>query len=134
MPGTFLVVAAIAALVDVVVLRSLFAAEGFTTAASLVLAKVVALLAAAGVRFVLYRAVLLGAVRRGLQARTARTPAGGSVRASIVVPALDEAEGIASAISELRTALADLAADGGVEVVVVDDGSDRKSTRLNSSH
>src|SRR3546814_7310381 len=83
MPGTFLVVAAIAALVDVVVLRSLFAAEGFTTAASLVLAKVVALLAAAGVRFVLYRAVLLGAVRRGLQARTARTPAGGSVRASI---------------------------------------------------
>ncbi|HEY9555114.1 MAG TPA: glycosyltransferase [Acidimicrobiales bacterium] len=123
MPGTFLVVAVIAALVDVVVLRSLFAAEGFTTAASLVLAKVVALLAAAGVRFVLYRAVLLGAVRRGLQARTARTPAGGSVRASIVVPALDEAEGIASAIAEIRTALADLEADGGVEVVVVDDGS-----------
>src|SRR3546814_11970573 len=84
MPGTFLVVAAIAALVDVVVLRSLFAAEGFTTAASLVLAKVVALLAAAGVRFVLYRAVLLGAVRRGLQARTARTPAGGSDRKSVV--------------------------------------------------
>src|SRR3546814_6703597 len=50
MPGTFLVVAVIAVLVDVVVLRSLFAAEGFTTAGSLVLAKVVALLAAAGVR------------------------------------------------------------------------------------
>src|SRR3546814_16894566 len=113
MPGTFLVVAAIAALVDVVVLRSLFAAEGFTTAGSLVLAKVVALLAAAGVRFVLYRAVLLGAVRRGLQPRTPRTPAGGSVRASIVVPARDDAAGLASAIAATRNALADLAAEDG---------------------
>ena len=62
MPAAFAVVAGVAALVDVAVLRALFAAHGFSSTGALVMAKVVALGAAAAVRLVLYRAVLLSGV------------------------------------------------------------------------
>jgi dolichyl-phosphate beta-glucosyltransferase len=123
MPTAFVVVAAIAALVDVVVLRGVFAAHGFSSTPALVGAKAVALAAAASVRLVLYRAVLLSAVRRSLLAKVARPPAPGVLRASVIVPALDEAAGIGAAIASIRTALAAIADDGDVEIVVVDDGS-----------
>jgi len=123
MPVAFVVVATLAAAVDVIVLRGLFAAHAFESTSQLVGAKVVALLSAAVVRLVLYRAVLLGAVRRSLHERAPRPPAPGDIRASIVVPALDEAAGIAATVAGIRGALAELDASGGVEVVVVDDGS-----------
>jgi putative flippase GtrA len=123
MPVAFVAVAGLAALVDVAVLRAVFAARGFDTTPALVSAKVVALLAAALVRLVLYRAVLLEAVRQTLHERVPRPTAPGSLRASIVVPALDEAPRIAGTVAAIRDSLADLDADGGVEVIVVDDGS-----------
>jgi putative flippase GtrA len=123
MPGAFAVVASIAALVDVVVLRAVFAAHGFAATAPLVGAKLVALAAAAVVRLVLYRAVLLGAVRRTLHEQVARPPAPGAVRATVVVPALDEAARIGATVAAIRGALRALADDGGLEVIVVDDGS-----------
>jgi putative flippase GtrA len=123
MPGAFVAVATVAALVDVTVLRALYAAAGFESTAGLVAAKVVALATAAVVRLLLYRAVLLGAVRRRLNERIQRGPAPGAVRATVVVPALDEAGRIASTIAAIRAALASVEADGGLEVVVVDDGS-----------
>jgi putative flippase GtrA len=123
MPMAFVAVASLAALVDVAVLRAVFAARGFDTTPALVAAKVVALLAAALVRLVLYRAVLLEAVRQTLHERVPRPIAPGALRASIVVPALDEAPRIAGTVAAIREALADVAADGGVEVIVVDDGS-----------
>lgn len=123
MPGAFLVVACAAGVVDVVVLRLLFAAEGFTSAGSLVVAKLAAVLAAASARALLYRGVLLGAVRRQMTAPQPRTAPPGSVRASIVVPALDEASAIAHTIEVIRGALDEIAVDGGLEVIVVDDGS-----------
>jgi dolichyl-phosphate beta-glucosyltransferase len=123
MPGAFVAVALIAAVVDVAVLRGVFAAHGFTSTAPLVGAKVVALAAAASVRIVLYRAVLLGAVRRTIQQRTPRPAASGDHRVSVVVPALDEADRIAATIEAIRTALTSVDDDGGIEVIVVDDGS-----------
>lgn len=123
MPGAFAVVATLAALVDVVVLRSLFAAQELDATTTLLGAKAVALAAAAAVRLLLYRAVLLGAVRRTLQERVERPPAPGPLRATIIVPALDEAGGIGATIAAIRAALHPIAQDGGVEVVVVDDGS-----------
>ena len=47
-----------------------------------------------------------------------------AVRLSVVVPAYREAGRIASTVAELRAAVAAVHADGGVEIVVVDDGSD----------
>jgi len=121
MPWAFAVVAVLAALADVVVLRGLYAAHGFDTAGALVLAKVVALGVAAGVRLLLYRALLLSAVRRTIHDRVDRPDAPGELRASIVIPALDEGPSIARTIAAVRSALAGL--DGEVEVIVVDDGS-----------
>ncbi len=91
MPAAFVVVASLAALIDVAVLRALFAAHGFASTGALVAAKVAALAVAASVRLVLYRAVLLDAVRRVMHEQVARPPAPGEVRATVVVPALDEA-------------------------------------------
>ena len=123
MPGAFVVVATVAALVDVVVLRALYAAHGFSTTAALVGAKLVALSAAAVVRLVLYRAVLLGAIRRTLHEKVVRAPASGTERATVIVPALDEEARIGGTVAAIRAALTALAADGGLEVIVVDDGS-----------
>jgi putative flippase GtrA len=123
MPVAFVAVALAAGAVDVVVLRVVFAARGFDTTSALIVAKTVALLAAAGVRVVLYRAVLLQVVRHTLHERVARPAAPGSCRASVIVPALDEATRIAGTVDAIRGALAELDAAGGLEVVVVDDGS-----------
>ena len=122
MPAAFVVVAVLAGLVDVVVLRSLYAANDFSSTGGLVAAKLVAVAVAAVVRLGLYRAVLLSATRRSIRERIPRPPAPGTLRASIVLPALDEAPRIGAAIAEVRSALAELAVDG-LEIVVVDDGS-----------
>jgi len=45
------------------------------------------------------------------------------LRFSVVIPAYEEAERIGATVRAVRAALADVADDGGVEVVVVDDGS-----------
>ena len=62
-------------------------------------------------------------VRRVQRERVERGPAPGDVRLSVVVPAYMEGEQAAVAVRELRAALAGVTADGGVELVVVDDGS-----------
>lgn len=47
----------------------------------------------------------------------------GEVRLSVVIPAYREVAEIATTVARVREELADVAADGGLEVVVVDDGS-----------
>lgn len=122
-PSAFVLVAVIAGTVDIVVLRAMFAAHEFTSVGALTIAKVGAVAAAAGVRLVLYRAVLLGAVRRSLHERTHGPRPDGAMRASVVIPALDEAPRIGDTVAAVRGALAEMDVDGGVEVIVVDDGS-----------
>ena len=125
-PPAFFGVAAVAATVDVIVLRGLFAGTGFDSTATLVEAKVVALLAAGAVRLVGYRWVLLGELTWARRVRWARPPAPGDYRLSVVVPAYDEADRIGDTVRRLRADLTrgtgDLL-DRDVEVVVVDDGS-----------
>ena len=123
MPAAFVAVAVVAAAVDVAVLSALVATADADTTGGLIGAKAGALLVAAAVRVVLYRAVLLPVVRHSLQERVARPTAPGACRASVVVPALDEVEGIAGTVGSIRAALSELDVAGGVEVVVVDDGS-----------
>jgi dolichyl-phosphate beta-glucosyltransferase len=123
-PAAFVGVAALAAVVDVVVLRALFAGTGFSSTAALVEAKLVALVVAGVVRLVGYRWVLLGEHTRARRARWDRPRAPGACRLTVVVPAYEEADRIGATVQALRDGLAVVAAAGDVEIVVVDDGSE----------
>ncbi|HKY66987.1 MAG TPA: glycosyltransferase, partial [Acidimicrobiales bacterium] len=122
-PPAFVGVALVAAAVDVIVLRAVFAGTGFESTEALVEAKVVALVAAGLVRLVGYRWVLLGEITEARLARWPRPAPPGALRLSVVVPAYCEADRIGDTVRRLRDGLAAVDADGGVEVVVVDDGS-----------
>jgi putative flippase GtrA len=126
-PLSFLVVAVVAGAIDTAVLRLLFSAAGFTTAAGLVAAKVVSLAVAAGVRFVGYRTVLSELVRRN-RSPSARPLDDGTHRFSVVIPAFREPDRITPTIDAIRAELDDVAADGGLEIIVVDDGSGDATT------
>jgi putative flippase GtrA len=123
MPYAFVAVAAVAAVIDVAVLGALVAVRDVDGTLGLVGAKAGALAVAVAVRVALYRAVLLQAVRQTLHERVPRPTAPGSRRATVIVPALDEATAIAGTVRAIRAALAEIEAAGGLEVVVVDDGS-----------
>jgi putative flippase GtrA len=122
-PAAFVGVAVVAALVDVVVLRALFAGTGFESTAALVEAKVVALVAAGAVRVAGYRRVLVARLTRTRRQRWPRPPAPGDRRLTVVIPAYGEADRIGETVHRVAADLADIAAAGGLEVVVVDDGS-----------
>lgn len=123
LPWAFGAVALLAGVVDVAVLRALFAGTGFASTTALVEAKIVALAAAGGVRLAAYRFVLLGEVTATRQQRWDRPDAPGDRRLSVVVPAFGEADRIGDTVRRLGEALADVEASGGLDVVVVDDGS-----------
>jgi putative flippase GtrA len=122
-PAAFVGVAALAAIVDVAVLRALFAGTGFSSTAALVEAKVVALVAAGAVRLVGYRWVLVAELTSARRVRWARPEPPGDLRLSVVVPAYGEADRIGGTVRRLGEALEDIREAGGFEVVVVDDGS-----------
>ncbi|MEY2567791.1 MAG: hypothetical protein QOE35_2320 [Actinomycetota bacterium] len=122
-PAAFVLITAVAGLLDVAVLRAVVAVTNQSRqAVPLVLAKLVALAAAAVVRVVGYRTVLFETVRETQARRTDRPDAPGVIRLSVVVPAFGEEQRIGATIARLREALAELGARG-LEVVVVDDGS-----------
>ncbi|HEY7073312.1 MAG TPA: glycosyltransferase [Acidimicrobiales bacterium] len=122
-PPAFVGVAVLAALVDVVVLRGVYAGTGFASTRALVEAKVLALLAAGAVRLLGYRFALLEEITAARKVRWSRPEAPGDRRLSVIVPAYDEADRIGQTVRRLATGLGDVAASGGLEIVVVDDGS-----------
>jgi dolichyl-phosphate beta-glucosyltransferase len=122
-PAAFVGVAALAAIVDVAVLRALFAGTGFSSTAALVEAKLVALVVAGAVRLVGYRWVLVAGLTSARRVRWARPEPPGDLRLSVVVPAYGEADRIGGTVRRLGEALEDIREAGGFEVVVVDDGS-----------
>jgi putative flippase GtrA len=116
----FALVVVLAGVVDVAVLVSLVA-EGESSGTAFG-AKIGAVAVAAVVRVIAYRTVLLRVVRREQDVPAGRTPAPGTYRLSVVVPAYREAR-IADTVGRLRRELRDVTDDGGLEIVVVDDGS-----------
>lgn len=116
-PGTFALVAITAGLVDLALLLLLDGAG-----LAVVLAKVIAIVPAAGVRWSAYRWVLFTEVRREMADRHQRPVAPGSVRLSVVVPAYNESEQIEATIETLGRELASTVGDD-MEILVVDDGS-----------
>jgi glycosyltransferase involved in cell wall biosynthesis len=62
-------------------------------------------------------------IRRALATRRARPAPPGELRLTVVIPAYQEASRIAASVAQVRQELGDIADDGGLEVLVVDDGS-----------
>lgn len=91
--------------------------------------KVCSLAVAFMVRSLNYRALMFRAVRDVQSVPACRPEPTGVVRLSVVVPAYREADRIAAAIGSIRTELAEVADAGGLEIVVVDDGSGDGTTQ-----
>lgn len=116
-PALFFSTAVLAGALDTVVLLTLFA-----TTDRLVIDKLIAIGAAAAMRWVVYRWILFGVVRRELSERIDRPPPPGRYRLSVVIPAYNEAGRIAATVAALRAALAPVVGED-LQVLVVDDGS-----------
>jgi putative flippase GtrA len=126
-PATFAWVTLTAGLVDILFVRAGVAVASLLDAGpvtGLLVSKVIALAMAAGVRVTAYRRVLFRRVRTEQGRRPDQPPAPGAVRLSVVVPAYREGARVARTVEQLRLALAEVADSGGLEIVVVDDGSD----------
>lgn len=122
-PSAFVLVAVAAGSVDVVVLRAAVELTGWETVPQLLAAKAPALLLAALVRLVGDRWILFGEVRADLAERVRRPPAPGTARLTVVIPAYRESDRIAATVRRVRAEVGPEVGDGGLEVVVVDDGS-----------
>lgn len=115
-PLAFAVTAIVAGAVDVLVLLALHRV-------SLVGGKLVAVGAAAVVRWIAYRRILLVQVRRELSQRVSRPPAPGDLRLSVVIPAYNEGALIAGTLAAVRQRLDAQLDPASYEIIVVDDGS-----------
>ncbi|CAN5579131.1 hypothetical protein BH10ACT3_BH10ACT3_04150 [soil metagenome] len=110
--------------VDVAILTGLNALLHPGWWGALLVIKVPALVGAFLVRLVNYRESMFVAVREDQRAPATRPPAPGTFRLSVVVPAFREEDRIAETVRRIRIALDDVAANGGLQIVVVEDGSD----------
>ena len=122
-PGLYVAIVLGTGAVDVAVLTAAVAVTDAESAVELLLCRAVALAVAAPLRFLAYRWMLFADVHREQATPAGRPPPPGDVRLTVVVPAYREGERIGAAVEELRTELATVAASGGLEIVVVDDGS-----------
>ena len=111
----------VAGAVDVAVTGGLLAMAGSRGTRAGAAAKLPAVATAGALRWVLHRRVLFRIVRQQQVRDPHRPPAPGRLRLSVVVPAYGEGARIASTVAHIAEALA--AVDGGVEIIVVDDGS-----------
>lgn len=125
LPGAYVAVALVAGAIDVGVVARLSSLAGRPPGKVTELArvKVPALAAAAAFRAVAYRTVLAGDVQRDLADHRHHDPPTGTFRLSVVVPAYGEADRIEATVRRLRSELAEVERAGGLEIVVVDDGS-----------
>jgi putative flippase GtrA len=114
----FVPVVIVAGAVDLVVLVSLT-----RSGHSVFWPKLAAVGLAAIVRVGAHRSLLFRVVRREQDAPSNRPVAAGTLRLSVVVPAYHEEGRIGPTIERMRHELATVHDDGGVEIVVVDDGS-----------
>jgi putative flippase GtrA len=118
-PLAFVAIAGWAGIVDLTVLLLAAGPGGVDVG----WAKVAGVIVAALVRGVAYRALLWRVVRSDHAQASCRPPSEGEVRLSVVIPAYSEADVIAASLDRVRRALAEIDRDGGVELIVVDDGS-----------
>jgi dolichyl-phosphate beta-glucosyltransferase len=122
-PIQYVATALFAAGVDIALLTLATGGRSDVSNLGLLLGKAVSLGVAFLVRSMLYRRWMFEEVREDQQAPVARPTPPGEVRLSVVIPAFREEDGIAATVARVRDELAGVAGDGGLELVVVDDGS-----------
>jgi glycosyltransferase involved in cell wall biosynthesis len=88
-----------------------------------------ALLAVGAWRAVSRRPLATSWIRSDLDRRRPRPPAPGDLRLTVVVPAFAEQGRIGDTVRRLRAELDKVATDGGLEIIVVDDGSPDSTAR-----
>ncbi|HTN99340.1 MAG TPA: glycosyltransferase [Microthrixaceae bacterium] len=128
--GPYLSTAALALLIDVGVIALLDAAFGPTGWFGLLGIKAISLTAAFLVRVARYRNSMFVAVRENQANPLERPEAPGECRLSVVIPAYMEEDRIAATIAAIREATAEVDTNGGVEVIVVDDGSTDRTSAI----
>ncbi|MEZ5378197.1 MAG: glycosyltransferase [Acidimicrobiales bacterium] len=116
-PMTFVSMATIAGALDVMIVSFLTWAGAAPWPT-----KLVAIVFAAGARWLTYRWVLFTEIRQTLGERVSQAAAPGEVRLSVVVPAYNEGHRIADTVNELRSTIGVEVGDD-LEILVVDDGS-----------
>ena len=117
-PALFFATAAFAAVLDTLVLASIYSVSD-----NLLLAKIPAVAAGAALRWAVYRWILFGVVRKELALKVDRPAPTESHRLAVVVPAYNEGERIAASIEALRAALVPVVGEDELQILVVDDGS-----------
>ncbi|KLR62399.1 glycosyl transferase [Actinobacteria bacterium IMCC26207] len=122
-PAQYVRASAVSLLADVFVLSLLYELLHPEWWGALLVIKLPALMVALILRLVMYREAMFVTVRQDQQAPNPRTAATGQVRLSVVVPAYGEADRIADSVQRIRSALSSVQSDGGLQIVVVDDGS-----------
>ncbi|MEZ5382755.1 MAG: glycosyltransferase [Microthrixaceae bacterium] len=122
--GSYLATLAGSLAVDVVVFTAFTRALDVHSVHGLVISKGLALSAAVLVRATGYRSALGSAVKAEQFVPTEPPPLDPNrPRLSVVIPAFEEADRIANTLAEVRHQLQGVADRGGLEVIVVDDGS-----------
>jgi putative flippase GtrA len=121
--GSYLLAACCAGLADVAVVGLVTGNGSEIGWLHLTWAKALGLMAAFGLRVLFFRRAMFDAVRGDQTQPVERPPAPGAVRLSLIVPAYGEEEGIGEALASIEAALGHLRGSGGLEVIVVDDGS-----------
>ncbi len=123
-PGPYVWTALLALALDVAVISLLDRVLQPGWWAPLLAIKAASLLVAFLIRMANYRHAMFESVRDQQAAPIDRPRPEGTVRLSVVVPAYREADRIGETISRIREELAEVGTSGGLEIVVVDDGSD----------
>ncbi|MDH3295183.1 MAG: glycosyltransferase [Acidimicrobiia bacterium] len=116
-PGLFAATAVAAGMVDSAVL---LAAQ---TLIALAPAKMVSITFGAAVRWFVYRWILFTQVRRDLAARVPRPDPPGRFRLTLLLPAYNEGQRVATTIETMRRQLLTEVDPDQLEILVVDDGS-----------
>lgn len=122
-PAAYMRGSAFSLLADVLVLSLLYQLLQPEWWGALLVIKLPALMTAFLVRIMTYREAMLVTVRQDQRAPHPRPAPQGRVRLSVVVPAFGEADRIANSVQRIRSALAQVDNEGGLQIVVVDDGS-----------
>lgn len=122
-PGAVLGMAGAAIAADVAATVLTDAALRAVGRRNLVLAKSMGLVAGTAARFGAQRTLMGRRFRSESIVPRERGPAPGELRLSVVVPAYREVARIAGTVDAIRAAIADAAAHGGAEIIVIDDGS-----------
>lgn len=128
-PGPYLSTAIVAAGLSVAVVLAISMLASPHSWVALLATKLVALAVAFLYRVSRYRGTMFVAIRAEQGTPNPRPLAQGTVRLSVVLPAFNEEDRIEASVGQVRRELREIVDNGGLEILVVDDGSRDATTQ-----